>query len=64
MGQFLNYRLALTTIDPVRILYLAVPSDTYDSFFSLKLVQMSLAQYQINLIVYDPVSEVIIKWQQ
>ena len=64
LGQFLNYRLALTTIDPVRILYLAVPSDTYDSFFSLKFVQMSLAQYQINLIVYDPVSEVIIKWQQ
>jgi len=33
LGQFLNYRLALEMTDPERILYLAVPLDTFDSFF-------------------------------
>jgi XisH protein len=33
LGQFLNYRLALKRLDPDRILYLAVPVDTYETFF-------------------------------
>ena len=33
LGQFLNYRLALQIKEPDRTLYLAVPFDTFDSFF-------------------------------
>ncbi|WP_445305369.1 MULTISPECIES: XisH family protein [unclassified Microcoleus] len=33
LGQFLNYRLALQIKEPERTLYLAVPFETFDSFF-------------------------------
>lgn len=33
LGQFLSYRLVLQEVEPQRILYLAVPVDSYDRFF-------------------------------
>jgi len=63
LGQFLNYRLALQMTEPDRILYLAVPFDTFDSFFQELFVQQAIKVYQLNLIVYDPKKEVIIEWR-
>lgn len=62
LGQFLNYRLVLAKLEPDRTLYLAVPIAAYESFFSRELPQASIQQYQVKLIVYDPVREVIVKW--
>jgi hypothetical protein len=62
LGQFLNYRLALEITDPTRILYLAVPIATYEAFFKLEFAQISLERYQIKLIIYDPIQEVIVQW--
>ena len=62
LGQFMNYRLALME-EPDRILYLAVPSDTYKSFFNLQFIQLVIQQYQIKLMVYDYLNEVIVKWK-
>lgn len=62
LGQFMNYRLALME-EPDRILYLAVPSDTYKSFFKLHFIQLVIQQYQIKLMVYDYLNEVIVKWK-
>ena len=42
LGQFMNYRLALREEEPDRILYLAVPSDTYDSFFNLQFIRLAI----------------------
>ena len=64
LGQFMNYRLALRQEEPDRILYLAVPSDTYDSFFNLQFIQLAIQQYQLKIIVYNSVDEVIVKWQK
>jgi hypothetical protein len=36
VGQFLNYRLALKHQEPDRSLYLAVPEDTYQTFFKIE----------------------------
>ena len=36
LGQFLNYRMALKFEDPTRVLFLAVPRDTYDEFFTIR----------------------------
>ncbi|WP_390889374.1 XisH family protein [Leptodesmis sichuanensis] len=33
IGQFINYRVALKTVDPERQLFLAVPDITYNTFF-------------------------------
>lgn len=62
LGQFLNYRLALEISDPTRILYLAVPVFTYESFFNREFAQISLERYQIKLIIYDPTEEVTVQW--
>ncbi len=50
LGQFLNYRFALSEQDPERELYLAVPSDTYSSFFTIRLVQNMIRTYGLKLI--------------
>ena len=63
LGQFLNYRLALQINEPDRTLYLAVPFDTFDTFFQERFVQESVRLYQLKIIVYDPVKEVFIEWK-
>jgi glucose-6-phosphate 1-dehydrogenase len=62
LGQFLNYRLVLEEIEPERILYLAVPSAAYQSFFQRELPKASVKRHQVKIIVYDPFKEEILKW--
>jgi hypothetical protein len=63
IGQFINYRVALEEQQPERILYLAVPLGVYRKFFILPFVQTIIKRFQITLIIYDPVSEVILEWK-
>lgn len=63
LGQFLNYRLALQIRDPDRSLYLAVPLDTFDSFFQEPFIQQAVNLYQVKLVIYNPVEEVITLWK-
>jgi XisH protein len=62
LGQYLNYIQALEDKEPERILYLAVPFETYDDFFQLPFIQKSIRRYAINLIIYDPIQEDIKSW--
>lgn len=64
LGQFLNYRLALEISEPTRILYLAVPVGTYEVFFKREFAQISVEKYQIKLLIYDQINEVIVQWIQ
>jgi hypothetical protein len=63
IGQFRNYRLALSKEDPERSLYLAVPEDTYERFFSLQFIQEAVQYNEISILVYEVQQEVIVKWQ-
>lgn len=63
VGQFLNYQVALEQREPERILYLAVPIGVYEKFFILPFVQTVIKRFQITLIIYDPVEEVILEWR-
>lgn len=62
LGQFLSYRLALESVEPDRTLYLAVPLDTYQTFFQYEFTQTAIQRYQVLIIVYDPANEVIVQW--
>lgn len=64
LGQYLNYRAALTELQPERQLYLGIPSDAYHSFFQLSFTKDALKTHQIALIVYNPALEVIETWQK
>ncbi|NET58414.1 MAG: fatty-acid oxidation protein subunit alpha [Symploca sp. SIO2E6] len=63
LGQYINYRTALQKEEPDRILYLAVPAKTYDSFFCLKFTELIVEENQVKLIVFDVEQEVIVKWK-
>jgi hypothetical protein len=58
----LSYRLAIEANEPSRTLYLAVPLDVYQTFFQLEFTQTAVQRYQILLVIYNPVNEVIVKW--
>lgn len=62
MGQFLSYRLALMETEPDRLLYLAVPLDTYQTFFQLAFAQAAIEQYEVKIVVYDSTDEAIVRW--
>ncbi|MEM7369703.1 MAG: XisH family protein [Bacteroidota bacterium] len=61
-GQFLYYRSALADEDPERELYLAVPDEAFDSFFSEALTQTTIQNSQIKLIVYNVEDETLVQW--
>jgi hypothetical protein len=63
VGQFINYRVALEEVNPDRILYLAVPIETYDSFFRRRFVQSVIEREHLKIVVYDAVNEVITEWK-
>jgi len=62
LGQFLSYRIALESIEPERSLYLAVPADVYQTFFQYEFTQTAVQRYQVLIIAYDPVHEVVVQW--
>jgi hypothetical protein len=62
LGQFLSYRLALETLDPERILYLAIPLDSYSQFFQSTFAQLAIARYELKLIVYDSEKGGLVQW--
>ena len=64
LGQFLKYQLALEEREPDRILYLAIPIDVDRGFFSLELPRRLIEKYRVNLIVYEPEEENIVRWQK
>lgn len=62
LGQFLNYRALLSTAEPKRVLYLAVPDAIYESFFTRRFVKGMIASQDLQLLVFDAKTEVIVKW--
>ena len=62
LGQFLNYRIMLEVNEPDRLLYLAVPLETYKTFFQSRFAQVVIERHQLKLIVYEPVIEEIVQW--
>lgn len=63
LGQFLNYRIALEISDePERVLYLAVPVDTYQMFLRFEPAKTVIERYAVRLIVYSPNQEVLEQW--
>jgi hypothetical protein len=62
LGQFIPYREALAETDPDRVLYLAIPYDTYTSFFEQRFIKKIIEHQQVRLLVYDQTQEVITAW--
>jgi XisH protein len=62
LGQFINYRAALKIEMPDRILYLAIPSMAFNTFFQLDFPKSRVQENQVNLLVYDTSSQEALRW--
>ncbi|NCR28315.1 MAG: fatty-acid synthase [Microcystis aeruginosa LL13-06] len=59
IGQYNVYRSFLKRLEPQRRLYLAIPDDVYQDFFSLEPIQEVISDQLVFLIVFNPELEVI-----
>ncbi len=62
LGQFLNYQDALNIKEPERILFLAVPLDTYQTFFQDEFISASVQRHNLRLIVYNAKKQELEQW--
>lgn len=61
-GQYFVYHAVIKQTQPDRNLFLAVATDIYAEVFEDDLGRLLLETYQAPLIVFDPVTEEIVKW--
>ncbi|MEW6498942.1 MAG: XisH family protein [Cyanobacteriota bacterium] len=62
MGQLQLYQWALEEQEPDRQLFLAVSQSVYLKHFQKPIFQMVIRRNKINLLIYEPIDEVIIQW--
>ena len=62
LGQFLNYRDVLGDEEPDRKLHLAIPADAYLTTFKIPFVARAVQKYDLAIVVYHPIQEVILSW--
>lgn len=64
LGQFNYYFLALRRQEAVRKLFLAVPIDTYETFFQEPLTIEAVEYYGLKIVVYNPDNQTIELWKK
>ena len=62
VGQYNDYFVALEITEPARVLYLAVPEDTWNGFFQELVIQRAVQRIQARIIIYNPFEENIKSW--
>ena len=62
VGQYRNYRLMIDLNQINRELFLAVPADVYDEFFTQPFGQASIQAESLKLIVFSPNDASITQW--
>jgi hypothetical protein len=48
--------------EPERKLFLAVPLETFETFFQTRFAQLAIQRYQLKIVVYDPLLEEVMRW--
>lgn len=64
LGQFMNYRLLLSQVEPEREMFLAVPDDVFDSFFEMPFGSLAIDEHQLKVLVCNEEKEAIVKWRE
>ncbi len=62
VGQFVLYHDIMARTEPDRELYLAVRAAVFESIFEEPIGQVLLENQRLKLVVFDPQTEVIVKW--
>jgi XisH protein len=64
LGQYLLYEDLMRIQYPEHILYLAVRSTIYETFFQEEIVQIVLTSRHLNLLIFDETQKEILQWIQ
>lgn len=62
LGQYNNYFASLSVLEKERILYLAVPSNVWETEFQRKGIQFSINFYKVKIIIYNILTKKIEQW--
>jgi len=62
LGQYLVYQTGLEENGEEGDLYLAVPNDTFNTFFQKVFIQKVLKKFNVKVITFDPNTKKIISW--
>jgi hypothetical protein len=62
LGQYLLYLPFLRAQEPDRQLYLAIAGEAWQNLFEEPIGQALLAEYHLQLLVFDRIKEVISQW--
>ena len=62
IGKYIIYRNVLKRIQPDRILFLALPESIFDRFFEESVIQETVQEEGINLILYNQTDKLITRW--
>ena len=62
VGQFIDYRIALKTKEPERILYVGITDNVYEEVFQLPFPQMVIQEINMKIIVVNPELNTVVKW--
>jgi XisH protein len=62
VGKYIVYRTVLKYIESDRILYLALPDDTYEEFGQEPIVKSIFTEYDFKILLYEPINQIITSW--
>ena len=62
IGQYVLYHDVLAETEPDRMLYLAIPEEIFIDLFEEPVGKLLLKNQRVELIVFDPHAEVIVRW--
>lgn len=62
VGKYIVYRTVLKYVKSDRILYLALPDDTYAKFGQEPIVKSIFTEYNFKILLYEPTTQIITSW--
>jgi hypothetical protein len=62
VGKYIVYRTVLKHVQSDRILYLALPDDTYAKFGQEPIVKSIFTEYKFKILLYEPATQIITSW--
>jgi XisH protein len=62
VGKYIVYRNVLSFLEEDRTLYLAIPENIYNRYFSEKVIQKTMKESQFKLVIYNQTLQNITQW--
>ncbi len=63
VGKYIIYRNVLLLSQSDRTLYLAIPENIYNRYFSEKVIQKTIETEDLKLVIYNQMSQTISQWR-